>query len=122
VAGILRWAINGCLAWQQEGLARPASVTDATEAYFSCQDTLASWLEENCIVERDNPYRFESFPKLFASWVVYAKAAGEEPGNRRTFGERMRRKGFVSEQIYACNGKGFRGVELKSAKVEEDER
>ena len=36
--GILRWAINGCLDWQKNGLMRPASVTAATGKYFADQD------------------------------------------------------------------------------------
>ena len=116
--GILRWAIDGCLAWQQEGLARPPTVTDATEAYFSYQDTLASWLEERCTVDRGNPYRFEILRQAVRQLGGYAKAAGEDSGSRRTFGERMRRKGFRSEQINACNGKGFRGIELNRPEVE----
>jgi len=36
--GILRWMVDGCLAWQRDGLVRPASITTATEAYFADQD------------------------------------------------------------------------------------
>jgi putative DNA primase/helicase len=35
---ILRWMIDGCLDWQRNGLVRPASVTEATAAYFDEQD------------------------------------------------------------------------------------
>ena len=31
---ILRWCIDGCLAWQRVGLQPPAIVTEATAAYF----------------------------------------------------------------------------------------
>jgi putative DNA primase/helicase len=36
--GILRWLIKGCLDWQENGLMRPKSVIQATEAYFEDQD------------------------------------------------------------------------------------
>jgi putative DNA primase/helicase len=49
---ILRWAIEGCLDWQQNGLVRPAIVSDATNAYFETQDVLGQWLDEKC--ERTN--------------------------------------------------------------------
>ena len=35
---ILAWAIRGCLAWQTQRLAPPASVTAATDGYFTEQD------------------------------------------------------------------------------------
>jgi hypothetical protein len=34
----LRWAIDGCLAWQRIGLVRAKVVLDATAEYFSEQD------------------------------------------------------------------------------------
>jgi putative DNA primase/helicase len=36
--GILRWMIDGCLDWLQNGLVRPAAVQAATAAYFDEQD------------------------------------------------------------------------------------
>jgi phage/plasmid-associated DNA primase len=45
-AAILRWCIDGCLKWQQEGLAPPACVRDATDEYFRSQDTIGEWLED----------------------------------------------------------------------------
>ena len=47
---ILRWMIQGCLSWQQEGLAAPAAVSEATAEYFDAQDTMGQWLAERCIV------------------------------------------------------------------------
>jgi putative DNA primase/helicase len=32
--GILRWLVDGCLAWQREGLSAPAAVRNATSAYL----------------------------------------------------------------------------------------
>ena len=36
---ILRWAIDGCLAWQREGLTPPASALAATKDYLDAEDT-----------------------------------------------------------------------------------
>src|SRR5262249_35786635 len=41
---ILRWMIDGCLEWQQIGLAPPKAVTEATDEYFADQDTIQQWL------------------------------------------------------------------------------
>jgi putative DNA primase/helicase len=46
--GILRWLIDGCLAWQRVGLVRPPVVTEATAEYFEEQDTIRHWIEERC--------------------------------------------------------------------------
>ena len=36
--GILRWAVDGCLAWQRDGLGMPAEVQKATETYRAEMD------------------------------------------------------------------------------------
>jgi putative DNA primase/helicase len=51
---ILRWMIEGCLDWQRNGLVRPASVKETTEAYFSDQDLLGQWQAEKCDAEPTN--------------------------------------------------------------------
>jgi phage/plasmid-associated DNA primase len=52
---ILRWCMDGCLQWQNMGLDPPAGVIEATEAYFSDQDTIGQWLEE-CTYEPPGTY------------------------------------------------------------------
>lgn len=42
---ILRWAINGALAWQREGLQVPGSVLDDSEAYVDAQDEFGEFIE-----------------------------------------------------------------------------
>ncbi len=46
---ILQWMIEGCLAWQRDGLAPPSAVTDYTNEYFEEADDLKNWIEQNCI-------------------------------------------------------------------------
>ena len=48
--GILAWMIEGCLAWLENGLARPAAVVAATADYFDAQDTMGQWVTERCIL------------------------------------------------------------------------
>jgi putative DNA primase/helicase len=45
MGAILRWAIEGCLKWQKEGLTKPESVVEATEEYKSDVDPTISWVE-----------------------------------------------------------------------------
>ena len=52
--------IDGCVSWQELGLAPPKSVTDATTAYLESEDELAAWMEEACereILVRSRPRR-----------------------------------------------------------------
>jgi putative DNA primase/helicase len=104
--GILRWMIEGCLDWQANGLERPNVVLDATESYFAEQDMFGQWLDQCCEsaptgVERKS----ETSAALFYSWTRFAQAAGEEPGSRREFAERMAQRGW-------SGGKDRRGTRV----------
>jgi putative DNA primase/helicase len=97
-AAILRWAIDGCLDWQRNGLVRSASVAKATEAYFEDQDKLGNWLEECCRAERDNRHLFEPAKNLYKSWKEFCLRNGEEPGTSTSFGETLSKSGFGKER------------------------
>ena len=49
--GILRWAIEGCLAWQQNGLNPPDIVRSATSEYMAAEDSVGRWMEERCVLD-----------------------------------------------------------------------
>ena len=49
--GILRWAVEGCLAWQRmKGLHAPKEVDDATLSYRHEQDVVGEFIEDRCDV------------------------------------------------------------------------
>ncbi len=106
--GILRWMVEGCLAWRREGFARPRAVLEATAEYFAEQDVLAQWVEERC--ERDRSFGATS-AELFASWRAFAAARAEEPRGAKWFATALERQGF--QRVKDCElfrGRGFRGL------------
>ena len=50
--GILAWAVDGCLLWQQEGLGIPKHVEDTTDAYRKEMDPMPDFIEA-CLVNDD---------------------------------------------------------------------
>jgi putative DNA primase/helicase len=109
---ILRWMIEGCLDWQQNGLVRASSVMEATDAYFAEQDLMAQWLAEKCDVRLGDTKLWDRTTDLFESWSAYAKAAGDTPGTVKAFGPAMRRKGFPQHRTK--HARGFSGLRLHS--------
>jgi putative DNA primase/helicase len=111
--GILRWMIEGCLDWQANGLTNPKSVAEATETYFTEQDTFSQWLEEECSCDPSNPRTIFKTAQsaLFGSWKVFAINAGEDPGDAKAFKQHMQRKGFEYHRDNAM--RGFKGVALR---------
>lgn len=49
--GILRWLIEGCLAWQKIGLSPPDEVLEAGSRYFETQDVFKRWVDDRCILD-----------------------------------------------------------------------
>ncbi len=52
-SAILTWAVQGCLAWQHDGLQVPGTVTDATAAYRADQDPIGDFLADRCHLHPD---------------------------------------------------------------------
>jgi len=111
--GILRWLIDGCLAWQRVGLVRPPVVTEATAEYFEEQDTIRHWIEERCNTGKGGLWC--SSTDLFTSWSNWANAHGEKPGSVKRFVGALRKLGFKYQRTNT--GRGFFGIEAKPEPV-----
>lgn len=72
VSGILRWAVEGCLEWQRDGLKTPEKVKAATEEYKREEDVVGRFLEECCRLE---PARTTS-TALFSRFQIWLKGQG----------------------------------------------
>lgn len=107
-AGIMQWLVDGCLAWQRGGLAAPAAVRTATEKYFTDQDLIGQWLAEYYVDDRGG---LTANADLFKSWMLYAQAAGVEPGTQRQLTEALERRGYELTRTNAL-GRCMRGLRL----------
>jgi putative DNA primase/helicase len=105
--GILRWAINGCLKWQETRLAAPTAVVDATDAYLQAEDALGQWIDECCAVR---PPLWNRTAELYASWRVYAEYAGEGVGSQKQFSEALATRGFTRKREPGTGRSGFSGI------------
>jgi putative DNA primase/helicase len=106
--GILRWAIDGCLEWQRQGLNPPEIVSNTTNEYFAEQNTFARWLEECCDI---GPYKQDSHANLFRSWKKWAEADGEHAGSGKAFTDRLLKAlGDACSRARGKSTRGFRGV------------
>jgi putative DNA primase/helicase len=107
-SGIFAWMIDGCLAWQRDGLQPPAAVIDATAAYLDAEDAISAWIDDCC--QRD-AMAWASATELFQSWKVWAEAAGEFVGSAKRFGQNLETRGFTPQR--KRNGRGYVGLDIK---------
>ena len=95
LSGILAWAVQGCMAWQRDGLTLPKAVHEATEEYRQQQDVLAAWLNDRCVVKRLADAKAAD---LYASYTEWCDANGERPEPQRRFGMRLTERGFQRQK------------------------
>ena len=104
--GILAWAIEGCLAWQERGLAAPEVVRTATAAYLEAEDALAAWIEDEGQID---PNAWESSADLFRSWKSWADRSGEYHGSIKKFCQRLEDRCEALGMRKGRDGRGRRG-------------
>ena len=107
---ILRWLIDGCLAWQREGLKPPASVRMATDDYLNAEDVLGQWLEDMCVVAPR--IGWTSLSTLYGAWKIWCEARGQNPGTSTALSKKLDERGFTRQRT--MNGSGFVGIGLAS--------
>lgn len=105
--GILRWAINGCIAWQGMGLQPPKAVVEATVDYLDSQDLIAQWLAECC--DEDTAAETPS-TKLFSSWKDWTETGNERTGTQKAFSDALQGKGY--KKVHTRKGRVFYGLKL----------
>lgn len=94
--GILQWAIDGCLDWQDNMLAPPPRVLDATEDYFQDEDTIGQFLTECCDFDRSTRVRTTELYKRYGRWC---ESNGEFTLPRRRWLQQLATKSIESRQV-----------------------
>ncbi len=89
--GILNWAIEGCLAWQQEGLRAPEPVMAATADYRADMDRLGQWIGERCVITPTAKVQAQSAYQDYRRW---AEERGEHALTLTTFGNQLTERGI----------------------------
>lgn len=104
--GILNWALEGCLAYQREGLNPPARCIDAAEAWRSDNDLLADFLA-TCKLD---PRLETKASDLFAGYEQYCRLNGVTQAVKsiQGFSRFLVAHGF--ERVRRTNGIFFVGI------------
>jgi putative DNA primase/helicase len=107
---ILRWMVDGCLAWRKKGLDVPQVIRDASAEYFSDEDTIVQWADE--WLEKAGSFGFATSRDLFKSWRLWCEERNFAPGTEKAFVENLKDHGYQYER--KNYGRGFKGIALKA--------
>jgi putative DNA primase/helicase len=106
--GILRWAVEGCMAWQLNGLDPPTKVRDATADYLAAEDLVGRWLDDRCV---PLPGCRTSVQALFLDWQIWCHRLGEHEGSTKRFSQQLQSHGFRPDRT--GSSRGFLGIALQ---------
>lgn len=113
--GILHWAVEGCIKWQQEGLGEPEEVKAATDEYKEEMDLLSNFIDECCVIMPTAKVVVSEIHKAYMKW---AEENGEYPMKQRAFSSRLQMRGF-SKRKSTGNRTYFFGIGLMADYKEE---
>ncbi len=111
LAGVLRWAVEGCLAWQKRGLNEPRAVREATANYREENDVLGEFFRLQVTFVSGS-----SIPRkdLREAYETFCKESGMEPYGAKRFASRLREKSVKETTVRRGTSvvNGWSGVRL----------
>ena len=106
--GILNWAIQGCLEWQQQGFNPPQVVLDQVSAYKTEMDSIAQFIEQEWSIEADTKY---SAFKLYEAYRQFCQGLGRKPQSTNAFKKALEKLPNVY-QHRTSSGVQWHGIHL----------
>lgn len=104
---ILRWAIEGALAWQQRGLDVPQRVAAASTEYLDGEDLLGQFLADETV---QSPGEFIFTSALHARFRQWTDLQGLASWSSHTFTKELKSRGL--QECRRSTGRGFIGLRL----------
>jgi putative DNA primase/helicase len=129
-SGILAWLVRGCLAWQELGLAIPASISLATEKYRDEEDRILHFLNERCILQPEVSVKASVLYEAYKAWCeenqfgrgMNATLFGNEIGKR--FEKKRGNTGMIYQgvRVLTMQEQSVGGVYTPSSSANDDDR
>ena len=112
--GILTWAVQGCLDWQNEGLGNPQEVKEASTNWREDADAVGRFIEDRCIIKES-----ATAPGglLYSEYKLWCDSQGERPNSNKMFAEKLQEKGY--EKGRTNKGAIWKGIGLFNTKSTE---
>jgi putative DNA primase/helicase len=93
--GIFAWAVEGCLAWQKEGLGRAPAVESATHQYRQECDQVGRFLNERCAW---GPEYKTAGKELYKAYLQWCALRAEKPLANNVFVRELGERGIKGKR------------------------
>jgi putative DNA primase/helicase len=94
--GVLRWAVDGCLAWQRNGLGESATIKSASTGYRKSMDTVGRFIESACMVQKEEMIKTAALYTLYRARTLNT---GEAPVTTGEFARAMEQAGYQKKHF-----------------------
>ena len=108
--GILRWLVDGAMAWRSAGIGSCDAVSRATEQYRQSQDVVGQFLDEMCTVATDEKVQASELWQSFSKWVQDTHGLNHFTG--RKMASALAAKGFESRKHGKAQNRFYFGLRL----------
>jgi putative DNA primase/helicase len=118
LSGVLRWAVDGCLAWQRHKLGKPVLMQDELEEYRETSDPLSEWIETACELTGQVTAK-----ELWQSYTSFCVRNGTTPMTREDVSDYLRQRRLRQTKFYVeADGqrkqvRGWIGISCRSKYV-----
>lgn len=106
-AGILNWALEGCMRWQSERLGAPPEIQKATKEYQEEMDTVGAFINESCSLRKNSR---EKSSRLYQAYLDWCDSNSTSSVNQKEFSNGLVERGFI--RVRKNDGVHFIGIEL----------
>ena len=83
--------IEGCLAWQKDGLRPPKAVNSATQEYLDSEDAMQNFFNDCCVIAKNE---YDTFEHIWDGYVDWCEDCREYIGTKKAFGQKLKDKGL----------------------------
>lgn len=109
--GILVWLVQGCLAWQRDGIKMPPEVEAATQSYRHSSNTFLRFVEEMCYRETQT---WTPTSRIREAYRSYCSQIGEiRPLSDSAMASALKGMGYVHHP--RSYGRGWLGIGIHAA-------
>jgi putative DNA primase/helicase len=108
--GILRWLVEGCLAWQRDKLGAAKSIALATSGYRDEEDVIGLWIADQCDVD---PNAWTLSATLYANYRTWCEGEGIDPWSRKVWRARLLERDGLREATHGRVGRGIGGIAVR---------
>ena len=102
---IFRWALDGCMLWQREGLEMPRAVLDSVKEYRREMDVISAFIDDKCETKGATQSSV-----LYAAYSSWAEGNNEYKMSMTKFSLELQKRSF--EKVKTRDGLFFNGISL----------